>query len=137
VGTVFELTPGSSGWTEGVLYSFQGGSDGLSPQAGLIFDAGGNLYGTTALGGIGSQGTVFELSPSGDGWTESVLYSFCSLPNCSDGLQPDSGLTLDPQGNLYGTTSGVVFELTPSEGTWMESVLLKGGRHQGGISWAA
>ncbi len=80
-GIVFELSPmPGGGWSETVLHNFNhDGSDGAGPQSGLIFDAAGNLYGTTALGGTYTYfgGTVFELSPvPGGGWTETVLYSF-------------------------------------------------------------
>ncbi len=100
-GTVFKLD--TSG-TESVLYSFAGGTDGGDPQAGVILDAAGNLYGTTANGGDLSCnngfgcGTVFKVDTSG---TESVLYSFTGKP---DGAYPYAGLTLDAAGNLYGTT---------------------------------
>src|SRR5205807_10152350 len=68
-GEVFELSPtGNGNWTERVLYAFQGGSDGATPYAGVVFDAAGNLYGTTGSGGTGCSGigcgTVFELTPS-------------------------------------------------------------------------
>jgi len=139
-GTVFELTPvAGGGWTETVLYSFQGGKDGEEPFSGLIFDAAGNLYGTTGEGGGGCAesgcGTVFELTPvAGGGWTETVIYSF---RGGKDGEGPSSGLIFDAAGNLYGTTGegggggcdggygcGTVFELMPvSGGGWTESVL--------------
>jgi uncharacterized repeat protein (TIGR03803 family) len=142
-GVVFELTPnGGGGWTEKVLYSFAGGNDGANPTAGLIFDAAGNLYGTTmGGGGTGAGGTVFKLTPNKDGsWNESVLYSFCSFTNCTDGGSPNAGVILDHTGNLYGTTlfggnsspncnggnlnCGVVYKLTPkSGGGWTETVL--------------
>jgi len=62
-GTVFELSPDGGGkWTETVLHSFGNGTDGREPLASLIFDAAGNLYGTTAFGGADAGGTVFELS---------------------------------------------------------------------------
>jgi uncharacterized repeat protein (TIGR03803 family) len=132
-GTVFKLTPGSGGsWTEKVLYSFQGGNDGISPRASMIFDGAGNLYGTTQYGGTHTEGTVFKLKPNSDGsWTESVLYSFCSLRSCSDGENPTAGLIFDAAGNLCGTTQnggtqnrGTVFQLKPnSDGSWSESVL--------------
>jgi uncharacterized repeat protein (TIGR03803 family) len=121
-GTVFELTPtAGGGWTEDVLYNFNGG-DGRWPEAGLIFDAAGNLYGTTSGGGTyGDYGTVFELlTPEwGGGWTEQVLHSF---GNGADGTYPQAGLIFDTAGNLYGTTQqggayynyGTVFELTPA-----------------------
>ncbi len=119
---MFELTPnGSGGWTETVLHSFGNGADGALafPYAGLIFDAAGNLYGTTVAGGTHRQGTVFELTPqAGGGWTENVLYSFKN--NGTDGARPYAGLVLDAVGNLYGTTYqggthgyGTVFEITP------------------------
>jgi len=109
-----------------VLHEF-GGGDGYGPGAQLIFDSAGNLYGTTENGGSSSVcldgcGTVFELSPNGNGsWTETVLYSFCSLENCADGQLPHARLVQDASGNLYGTTwfggadnDGVVFELAPN-----------------------
>jgi uncharacterized repeat protein (TIGR03803 family) len=131
-GTVFELTPAAGGgWTEKVLYSFSGnGTDGRAPYAGLIFDAAGNLYGTTQYGGTYGLGTVFELTPAGGGsWTEKVLYSFSG--NGTDGATPEAGLIFDAAGNLYGTTYqggtygyGTVFELTPAGGGgWTEQVL--------------
>jgi len=131
MGIVFELTPGSSGWTETVLYNFAGGSDGSQAWGGLIFDSAGNLYGTTFLGGTSNAGTVYELMPparQGGIWTETVLYSFAGG---SDGEGPQSDLNFDQAGNLYGTTTGggspgngVVFQLTPGQGgTWTETVL--------------
>jgi uncharacterized repeat protein (TIGR03803 family) len=135
LGTVFKLTPpATSGgaWTESVLYSFKGGSDGANPYAGLIFDGSGALYGTTNAGGTPGFGTVFKLTPSGGAWTESVLYSF---KGGSDGANPYYGaLIFDTSGALYGTTNaggssacgggcGTVFRLTSSGGAWTESVL--------------
>jgi uncharacterized repeat protein (TIGR03803 family) len=100
------------------------------------------LYGTTAEGGDVGSGTVFELSPAGGGqWTETILHSFCSEPECSDGAFPEAGLILDGAGNLYGTTNtggtvwGTVFELSaPSEegGAWTETVLYAFGGHSDG-----
>lgn len=119
---------------EGVLYNFQGsynyGPDGAFPESNLIFDAKGNLYGTTGYGGTNGAGSVFELSPqSGGGWSEAVLYSFQN--NGEDGNSPSAGLIFDSAGNLYGTTVGggnngvgTVFELSPhSGGAWSEAVL--------------
>ena len=132
-GSVFELTPSTDGmWTETVLYSFMWGSDGADPRAGVIFGPAGNLYGTTSYGGADNKGTVFELTPNGDGtWSETILHSF----NGEDGQEPLAGLVLDTAGNLYGTTElggrscgsytcGTVFQLTPNgNGTWTETVL--------------
>jgi uncharacterized repeat protein (TIGR03803 family) len=88
---------------------------------GLVMDAEGNLYGNTSGGGTGGGGTVFELSPSGGGWTFSVLASFSGLND--EG--PAGSLAFDSAGNLYGTTSGEgaygqgsVFKLTRSGGQW-------------------
>src|ERR1019366_3249147 len=130
-GTVFELTPAAGGtWTETVLHNFNSdGTDGTYPSAGLIFDAAGNLYGTTQDGGTSNSGTVFELSPDGSGgWTEGVLHSFGVG---TDGVHPSQGLVFDAAGNLYGTTFyggtyayGTAFELTPAGGgTWTEKIL--------------
>jgi uncharacterized repeat protein (TIGR03803 family) len=126
-GLVFKLTPSNGGWTESVLYTFQGGSsDGGSPYAGVIFDQVGNLYGTTALGGQYGYGTVYQLTPSGSGWVENILYAF---HGGEDGINPTGGLIFDQSGNLYGTTSaggqgggGTVFMLKPSNGDWTFSV---------------
>jgi uncharacterized repeat protein (TIGR03803 family) len=133
-GAAFKMTQNADGsWTESVLHSFTNGADGGVPGAGLIFDGTGNLYGTTTQGGAFGWGTVFKLAPNSDGtWTETVLYSFCSLTNCPDGAYPIAGLVFDGAGNLYGTASyggisgifGTVFKLAPnSDGSWTESVL--------------
>jgi uncharacterized repeat protein (TIGR03803 family) len=115
---------------EKVLHNFNNdGTDGAYPQAGLIVDATGNLYGTTNNGGTYTYGTVFELTPAaGGGYTEKILHNFT---NGADGGNPQSGLILDGAGNLYGTTylsgaycCGTVFELSPAGGgTWTEKVL--------------
>ena len=128
-GTVFELTPAG---VESVLWSFGNGADGAEPEAGLIMDGSGNLFGTTLSGGADQKGTVFELTPptSGGAWTESVVWSF---GNGTDGTRPVGSLIMDSSGNLYGTTEqggangvGTVFELIPpsmDEGSWTESIL--------------
>jgi uncharacterized repeat protein (TIGR03803 family) len=118
-GTVFELKPNGAGWTESVLYSFQGGtSDGSNPVAGLCRSASGALYGTTYAGGASGYGTAFKLTPpaaAGASWTETVLTGF----NTFDGENPSGGLILGTTGALYGTTEygnfgyGDVFELKP------------------------
>src|SRR5579863_6570168 len=120
----------ASSQTETVIHAFQSTEkyDGFSPNANLIADANGALYGTTATGGQHGWGTVFKLTPpsSGGGWTESILYSFTGL---NDGGQPSGGTLLLKGGSLYGTTSeggvngvGVVFELSPGK-PWVETVL--------------
>jgi uncharacterized repeat protein (TIGR03803 family) len=140
-GAVFELSRNAAtgSWTNKLLYSFcslgKGCRDGSDPRAGLITDALGNLYGTTAGGGTGNDGTAFELSRNAAAgpWKEQVLYSFCPRGGWScPGGTPPSGLVRDEAGDLYGTTlqsgpndRGTVFELTPGavEGTWTEKVL--------------
>ncbi len=140
-GIVYELVKSPNGYTEKVLYSFGSSSptsDGASPQAGLIMDALGNLYGTTTFGGYGGSsvclidvgvdgcGTVFELVKSSGAYTENLLYTFMG----TDGAYPYAGLTMDSSGNLYGTTlsggacgNGTVFELVYSSGIYIEKVL--------------
>jgi hypothetical protein len=131
--------------SETVLASFSGASDGAVPY-GLVADSHGNLYGANVEGGsytshceFSGCGNVFELSPNGSGgWTETVLYAFTGG---SDGANPESGVTFDTAGNLYGTTAdggymgndncglvasgcGVVYKLSPNgDGTWTQSVL--------------
>jgi uncharacterized repeat protein (TIGR03803 family) len=111
-GIVFKVDPKGK---ETALYTFTGGDDGGFPEAGLVIDSEGNLYGTAAVGGVGFSGTVFKLDPAG---VESVLYAFSGG---SDGSSPAAGLILDSAGDLYGTTQyggafgfGTVFEVTPS-----------------------
>ncbi len=79
-------------YSERQLYSFGQAPDGNYPQASVVFDALGNLYGTTFQGGTYGEGTVFKLTPNGGQWTETVLYSFCPAQNCPDGAQPFSSL---------------------------------------------
>jgi uncharacterized repeat protein (TIGR03803 family) len=130
-GAVFELQRTSSGWKEIVLHRFQE-LDGKTPIAGLVFDAKGNLYGTTQEGGAHNSGTVFQLASAGNGrWKHTILYDF---PQFKNGGGPVSTLAFDKEGNLYGTSAGgigpcsggcgVVYELTPgSNGKWTYSVL--------------
>jgi len=124
-GAVFELTPSLGGWTEEILYSFTGGSDGGGPNS-LLVGHDGNLYGTAG----GGAGVVFQLvrPPSGDTWTENVIYSFTGG---SDGYGPYS-LVQDGLGSLLGLASGrtsngtlfvQAFLLSPSNGGWVFSVV--------------
>jgi len=124
-GTVYELMPGAGGeWTETILYNFPGGPPGGYEPLGLVIDGAGNLYGVTQYGGANGDGTVYELSPGANGvWTESILYNFCSLPGCADGVFPTSPPTLGPGGSLYGIAGTVAFQLTPGSGGWMLNVL--------------
>jgi hypothetical protein len=143
-GTVFELSPSSSGeWKETVLYNFNtSNGDGYGPLGGVTFDTAGNLYGTTEVGGAyqtgncsgGGCGTVYKLSPNGTGgWTESILFSF----NGTTGNNPLGNFAVDASGNLYGVTlnggtnqscgvygCGVVYEMARNgSGAWVQRVL--------------
>jgi uncharacterized repeat protein (TIGR03803 family) len=126
-GTVYKITPTPSGWEEAVLWNFGDGSDGSQPFNSLIIDRSGNLYGTTTRGGQYNWGTVFELTPSPSGWTETILHDF---QNEADGAVPYTGLISDQSGNLYGATvtggenhGGTVFQLTRSGNSWIFQVL--------------
>ena len=143
-GTAFELSPAGGGWTFTLLHGFSG-LDGSLPWTGLTTDNAGNLYGTTTMGGNGGGGTVFELSPSGNGWTFSTLHSLAN--SGSEGVFPFSDLVIDGAGNLYGATQqggspksscGTVFELSPSGGSWKFKLLhaFLGAKYgDGGIPW--
>ncbi|HTS05567.1 MAG TPA: choice-of-anchor tandem repeat GloVer-containing protein [Candidatus Eisenbacteria bacterium] len=136
-GTVFKLTPGASGWTETILYSFPGsiaGPDGDGP-IGAVPDREGNLYGVTEAGGAQGYGAVFEITqnPGTGEYVETLIHNF----NLLDGYQPGSALTIDSSGQLYGTTlaggntaaceavgCGVVFKLAKDKaGNWNETIL--------------
>jgi len=133
-GFVYELVPSDSenNWTEAMLYSFAGGTDGSEPVGGLVLDAEGNLYGTTESGGVYSYwGEVFKLSPNAGSWTKKTIHSFTSVNG--DGRYPQETLAIDDSGNLYGTTSsggtnicpncGMVFELSPVGSGYHETIL--------------
>ena len=122
-GVVYELSPSSGGWSSRVLHSFSAGyGDGGWPNAGLIMDAAGNLYGATAGGGSGYSGTAFELSPSGNNWNYATI---CNLTGPGNLPGPRGSLVMDASGNLYGATysagaygQGSVFKVVQSNGEW-------------------
>jgi uncharacterized repeat protein (TIGR03803 family) len=114
-----------------IIYNFAGNGDGEYLDSDLVIDGAGNLYGTSVLGGDFASGTVFQLKPSGNGWTHTVLYSFTGG---ADGGEPYKGVTVDSQGNLYGTAvtggggsceggCGVAYKLTNSGGVWTQTVI--------------
>ncbi|MBV8344721.1 MAG: hypothetical protein JO190_06980 [Candidatus Eremiobacteraeota bacterium] len=147
-GTVFRLTPAGSGYSEEVLYSFKGGTDGTTPRAGLLAVGSNLLYGTTLNGGGTSCnfsgttgcGTIFRLKLKGGHYVESIAYRF---QGGSDGANPYGDLIADPTGAIYGTTGrggntgsacgssgcGTVFKLTPAGRRFSESIIyrFKGG----------
>lgn len=125
-GTVYQLSRSGDQWSETILYTFIGASDGNGPQ-GVTFDNAGNLYGITSGAGAYNCGTVFKLTPTGSGWAESTIYTF--NPDTGDGCNADGGLTFDGIGTFYGTNyrganGGTAFELSPDgKGGWTETVI--------------
>ena len=123
-GTVFQLAFSGGSWVLNTLYSFAGPDNGrlvVGPVGSLVMDHAGALYGTTLADGVHGYGSVFKLTPGGDGWTFTSLHDFTGG---SDGGYPYSYLVFDAKGNLYGTASvggngpctngcGVIFEITP------------------------
>jgi uncharacterized repeat protein (TIGR03803 family) len=130
-GVVYKLSPSGSGWTETVLHTFSGGLDGLAPVGGVVLDGAGNIYGTTSAGNMNGMGVVYELSPSGDTWNETILHNF----SLGDGMRPLAGLALSGASTLYGATAGggaggcvfpgcgTLFELSLSGNNWTENTL--------------
>ena len=128
-GIVFKLVPTKTGeWTETVLHRFTGGADGGNPNAGLVHDGVGNLYGTAAFCGAAGSGTVYKLSPTTTSWKLTVLHT---LAGSADGINPMAPVVFDSSGNLYGDTynggaegKGIVFKLSPqTTGLWKEQIL--------------
>lgn len=123
-GTVFKLAPpaaGQTSWTETLIHSFNGSTgdpttqDGATPTGGLVFDAAGNLYGTTAQGGADDNGTIFKLAPPAAGsttWTQTILHSFSTAP---DGNGPRGTLVRDASGALYGVTESGTTSFTSEQ----------------------
>ncbi len=124
-GVVYKLTPSGGGWTQSVIYTPQNNGDGAIPRDGVALDSAGNLYGVFQGGGLYGFGAVYELSPSGSGWTEQNLYNF----GPQGAQDPWGGIILDGAGNLYGSTTtsadggGYAFELTPAGGSWNYTLL--------------
>lgn len=114
-GAVWELVHANGAWTIKVLYGFYPDGGPYEPEGGVTFDHAGNLYGTTVFGGEYNDGTVFELSPSGSGWTEQLVHTFDS-----SSIFPQAGLIADEAGNMYGATFGgsYAFELSPLGNGW-------------------
>lgn len=120
-GTVFKLEPRGKHYAEHILYRFHG-ADGALPYAGLVADAAGGLYGTTAQGGAHGYGAVFKLTPkSSNKYVENLLYSFGGY-GTPDGNYPNAPLLIGADSSLYSTTEygggtslgfGTVFKLTP------------------------
>ncbi len=125
-GTVYQLTPSGSGWTEHVLYAFRNDFDGANPYGPPLLDQAGNVFGGTSTGGGSVGGTVYELSPSGGSWTFTLLTALVG----EDFGGVYGNLATDAAGNLYGVTdadganyNGSVFKLTRQNGSWVYSTL--------------
>ena len=136
-GGVYELTPSGGGWNETVIYQFQDGDDGRNPTGNLVFDSAGNLYGVTDDQGLYGYGTVFELSHSQSGWTNTTIHAF---QDGNDGAIPFAGPIFNPAGNLLGTAAsgganggGTVFQMAPNPGGgWTFRTLYGFQGHQSG-----
>ena len=127
-GTVYELSPGGSGWTKSILFDFDGRDQGAGAVGGVVMDAHGNLYGSTYEQGALGGGTAYQLSPSNGQWNYTLL---AALPQVSLNGPLDSP-ALDAAGNLYltseqvlnnGANNGAVFEISPSDGGWQLNTL--------------
>jgi uncharacterized repeat protein (TIGR03803 family) len=133
-GTVFELSPAAGGgWTETVIHTFgpSGKGDGQYPASALAFDAQGNMFGTTYAGGATLEGTLYELSPSSSGWTETILHNFPSTRN--DGSEPETGVLVGrTQTHLYGSTTfgASIYRLWFNNGHWVEKAFHEDGGDQ-------
>ena len=144
-GTVYGLVPqGNGNWQEQVLHRFaQYKNDGQAPDAGVVMDSEGQLYGTTTYGGKYQNGTIYKLTRDKAGkWHENILYSFRDV---GDGGAPVAPVIVDSKGNLYGTAGGgggtcscgVVFKLAPrANGKWKYTVLHHFKGTDGGQPWA-
>lgn len=152
-GTVFRLRPAPAApksaqvpWDEAVLYHFAGYSDGYFPAGDLTFDQSKNLYGTAFAGGSHDLGVIYELTPSGGGWTKTILYS--AKGGNHDGARPQAGVVFDGSSNLYGVFScnsiygegyGAVYQLSRSGSGWTERIIheftggIDGGNPFGGL----
>jgi len=116
-GTVFELQKTKKGWKQSEPHIFYGYPEGSNPVGRLVMDANGDIFGVTYWGGGTENGTVFELQHSAGGWTERILHKFSGK---QDAANPSTGLAIDSQGHLFGTTFeggsqgfGAVYEVTP------------------------
>lgn len=128
IGTVYSLASNGSGtWLQNVILNLLGSQEGAYPWGGVAFDQEGNMYGVLAHNGPAGYGTIYKLTHSGLGWIETNLHGFTYG---NDGAIPQGGLTVDPAGNVFGTTiyggsgsGGIAFEETNSGGHWTHKVL--------------
>lgn len=126
-GVIYKLVHSGSSWTQDVLYEARANYEGAYPFGGVIFDNAGNLYGVFEQNLPYNYGAVYKLSPSGSGWTETLIHTFTFSGN--NGGNPQGGLSFDNSGNLLGSTvhdlngGGTVFELEPSGGGWSYNLI--------------
>ena len=117
-GSVWQLARSGLSWNFNIVHAFSNyGGDGTNPKGGLVVDSLGNVYGTTPLGGVFNNGTVFQMKPTASGWSEQILYNFYSAET---GVMPQAGLVADHSGNMFGVTfiGADAFEMTRSGGVW-------------------
>jgi len=123
-GVVYELSPsGGGGWNETILHTFAGSPDGQDPAGALVMDTARNLYGSTFKGGTYGKGILYELSPAGTGWTETILYNFADKKG---GEYPDGAMLMDHAGNFYLITGATVIEVSPAEGGYTSRKIYRG-----------
>jgi hypothetical protein len=107
VTSVQQLVGSNNTWSLKNIYTFcqlPNCADGTGSLGELGIDGNGNIYGASSGGGAYSGGALFELSPNGSAWKETVLYSFCGVPGCYDGYDLNTGVSIDAAGSLYGTS---------------------------------
>jgi len=124
-GVVYKLTHAHGSWTQSVIYSFTGGSDGAGPGSPVVVDKQGNLFGTTPIGGANGVGTIYELKPMKNGaWKLAVVHTFTGGDDGAGGFA--GRLLFDNKGNIYGVAtsggahgSGTAYQLSPAQqGKW-------------------
>jgi uncharacterized repeat protein (TIGR03803 family) len=126
-GIVYELKPSAGKWTESILWDFTGNADGGNPYNGVTLDGTDKIFGTTVAGGMNNGGAVYELTRSGNAWTETTVHDFYGS---NEGVFPVAGLLVEKSGKLIGATvsggtrkGGTVYSLTPSNSGWTLATL--------------
>lgn len=118
---VFEVSPTGAGWNETVIHSFHGMVEGLVAESGVVFDRAGNLYSSTVVEGLGGQGSIFQLTPTGQNWNLQVIHD--------GGATLGTNLNFDAAGNLYGVritdhnNNGEAFKMSLVDGSWTYTLL--------------
>jgi uncharacterized repeat protein (TIGR03803 family) len=131
---VFEVSPTGGGWNETVIHGFNGLVEGLAAESGVVFDRAGNLYSSTVVEGPGGQGSIFQLTPSGQSWNLQVIHD--------GGATLGTNLNFDASGNLYGVRitdhndNGEAFKMSLVDGSWSYTLLHTfSGLGEGGVPY--